>query len=96
MIKGWDNGLTNMCVGEKRKLVIPSGLGTYYIVRLLLCLDRSAPATHSFISIHLIIAFHSIQSGYGDRGAGAQIPGGATLVFDVELLGIKGSGDKDL
>jgi FKBP-type peptidyl-prolyl cis-trans isomerase len=27
--------------------------------------------------------------GYGDRGAGADIPPGADLVFDVELLGIK-------
>jgi FK506-binding protein 2 len=57
VIKGWDEGLTNMCEGEKRKLTIPA------------------------------------NKGYGDRGAGAKIPGGATLVFDVELLKIQRKGE---
>merc|ERR1711971_879991 len=52
VIKGWDQGLLAMCVGEKRKLVIPADLG------------------------------------YGDTGAGEKIPGGATLVFEVELVNI--------
>jgi FK506-binding protein 2 len=27
VIKGWDRGLMDMCIGEKRKLTVPSGLG---------------------------------------------------------------------
>ncbi|KAL0280343.1 UNVERIFIED_CONTAM: hypothetical protein PYX00_001663 [Menopon gallinae] len=52
VIKGWDEGLLDMCVGEIRKLTIPPHLG------------------------------------YGDRGAGNVIPGGATLTFEVELMNI--------
>ena len=50
VIKGWDQGVDGMAIGEVRELTI-------------------AP-----------------EMGYGDRGAGALIPPGATLVFEVELF----------
>ena len=53
VIKGWDEGILGMCIGEKRKLIIPSHLG------------------------------------YAEKGKPGKIPGGATLYFDIELLGIK-------
>jgi peptidylprolyl isomerase len=53
VIAGWDQGVSGMRVGGRRRLTIPPDLG------------------------------------YGSRGAGQVIKGGETLVFVVDLIGVR-------
>ena len=53
VIQGWDEGITGMKVGGRRRLTIPP------------------------------------HKAYGERGAGGVIKPGATLVFVVDLVGVR-------
>jgi FKBP-type peptidyl-prolyl cis-trans isomerase len=53
VIKGWDEGIQKLRIGERATLIIPPAIG------------------------------------YGSRGAGGAIPPDATLIFIVEVVGVK-------
>ena len=53
VIRGWDEGLQLLRVGDHATLIIPASIG------------------------------------YGETGAGGVIPGGATLIFIIEVIGVK-------
>lgn len=81
VIRGWDNGLQNMCVGERRRLTIPSNLGYG---------DHGSGARLG-VGLMFPLGFHLLTTAWG-----SSIPGGATLVFDVELLAIKNADNNEL
>ncbi len=53
VIKGWDEGVQKLRIGDHATLIIPAAIG------------------------------------YGERGAGADIPPGATLIFIIEVIGVR-------
>ena len=89
MIKGWDNGLQDMCVGEKRKLVSPSDLGCAFASLRLRLRATWLPSLRRLALTPFPFRPQTRAPADGDRGSPPKIPGGATLVFTVELLAIK-------
>ena len=71
VIKGWEEGVLGMCVGEKRKLIVPPEMGYGDQVSQLLKFT------------YRLLYFKHVSTS---QGAGEIIPGGATLHFDIELL----------
>ena len=79
VIKGWDLGLLDMCPGEKRQFgPVPAGNSTPGAA------EANGRRFRDFTGTLTIPA----DLGYGSRGAGGLIPGGATLIFETELLEI--------
>ena len=52
MIEGWEKGLLNMCVGEKRKLVVPSDMVSLFVYGLAIYESKQAS---DGISLPLIV-----------------------------------------
>ncbi|KAH8285516.1 hypothetical protein KR054_010315 [Drosophila jambulina] len=76
VIKGWDQGLLDMCVGKCSTPFLEQGFKFNLIFVIQFSLGEKRKLTIP------------PQLGYGDQGAGNVIPPKATLVFEVELINI--------
>jgi FKBP-type peptidyl-prolyl cis-trans isomerase len=87
MIEGWEKGLLDMCVGEKRKLVVPSDM----VCSNTLHGHNIDPSPYSHHLSHFVILIttkaYGNVGGFGSESLN-KIKPGATLVYKVELLNI--------